>query len=142
MRPRIVLGSALTAAVLTMLASVISGIVAADQVSATDGAAARGFLVVGALALTSFTWWQSMLPSDRPGALLLGLMLGWLFNTSIWTGRGFLAHLFTDSILVAALVDGVLWALVSLVLVSLLVHASTRTGGLSPASGPARPGRR
>jgi hypothetical protein len=73
-RARIVIGSALAAAVLTMVAAVISGIVAADQISARDGTITRGFLVVGALAITSFTWRLGMQPSDRPEALVLGLV--------------------------------------------------------------------
>ncbi|MGA9101303.1 hypothetical protein, partial [Aeromicrobium sp.] len=62
MRGHIVIGSALTAAVLTMVAAVISGIVAADQISAKDGTIARGFLVVAALAITAFAWWITMQP--------------------------------------------------------------------------------
>ena len=125
MRARIVIGSALTAAVLTMVAAVISGIIAADQISARDGTIARGFLVVGALAITSFTWWLSMKPSDRPEALLLGLMGGWLLNVSSWTGHSFIGRLFSDVTAVAVLVDLVLWAIVSLGLVAVLSRTST-----------------
>ena len=125
MRARIVIGSALTAAVLTLVAAVISGIVAADQVSARDGAIAQGFLVVGALALTSFTWSQSMTPSDRPEALLLGLMGGWLLNVSSWTGHSFIGRLFSEVTLVTILVDLVLWGIVSVGLVVLLSRTST-----------------
>jgi hypothetical protein len=124
MRARIVIGSALTAAVLTMVATEISGIVAADQTAARDGTITRGFLVVGALAITSFTWRLAMVPSDRPEALLLGLMGGWLFNVSSWTGHAFIGRLFSDLRAVAILVDLVLWAIVSLGLVALLSRSS------------------
>jgi len=124
-RARIVIGSALTAAVLTMVAAVISGIVAADQISARDGTITRGFLVIGALAITSFTWWLGMQPSDRPEALLLGLMGGWLLNVSSWTGNSFIGRLISDVTPVTILVDLVLWAIVSLGLVALLSRTST-----------------
>ena len=125
MRVSIVIGSALTAAVLTMVAAVISGIVAANEISARDGTIARGFLVVGALAVTSFAWRLAMMPSDRPEALLLGLMGGWLLNASSWTGHSFIGRLFSDLTPVAILVDLVLWAIVSLGLVALVSRAST-----------------
>jgi hypothetical protein len=124
-RARIVIGSALTTAVLTMVGAVISGIVAADQVSSKDGTITRGFLVVGALAITSFTWRLSMQPSDRPKALLFGLMGGWLLNVSSWTGNSFIGRLFSDVTPVAVLVDLLLWAIVSLGLVALLTRRST-----------------
>jgi hypothetical protein len=124
-RGHIVIGSALTAAVLTMVAAVISGIVAADQISAKDGTIARGFLVVAALAITAFAWWVTMQPSDRPEALLFGLMGGWLLNVSSWTGHSFIGRLFSDVTPVATLVDLVLWAIVSLGLVALLSRTST-----------------
>jgi len=124
-RVSIVIGSALTAAVLTMVAAVISGIVAANEISARDGTIARGFLVVGALAVTSFAWRLAMMPSDRPEALLLGLMGGWLLNASSWTGHSFIGRLFSDLTPVAILVDLVLWAIVSLGLVALVSRAST-----------------
>ncbi len=127
MRARIVIGSALTAAVLTMVAAVISGVIAASQISARDGTIARGFLVVAALAITSFVWWLSMKPADRPEALLLGLMGGWLLNVSSWTGHSFLGRLFSDVTAVAVLVDLVLWAIVSLGLVALLSRTSSAT---------------
>lgn len=132
MRTRVIIGSALTAAVLTMVAAVISGIVAAEQVSARDGTITRGFLVVGALAITSFAWWLVMQPSVRPETLLLGLMGGWLLNASSWTGHSFIGRLFSDATPVAILVDLVLWAIVSLGLVALLPRTSTtvsRSGG-------------
>lgn len=125
MRVSIILGSALTAAVLTMIAAVIGGVVAADQLSAKDGAVARGFLVVGMLAVTAFIWWLRMKPTDRPEALLLGLMGGWLFNVSSWTGHSFLGRLFSDVTPIAVLVDLVLWAVVSLGLVALLSRTSS-----------------
>jgi len=128
MRASIVLGSALTAAVLTMIAAVISGIVAADLVSPKDGAITRGFLVVGALALTSYVWRHDLRPSDRPEALLLGLMGGWLLNASSWTGHSFIGRLFSDATPVAILVDLLLWTIVSLGLVALLARTpSTAT---------------
>ncbi len=128
MRASIVLGSALTAAVLTMIAAVISGIVAADLVSPKDGAITRGFLVVGALALTSYAWRHDLKPSDRPEALLLGLMGGWVLNASSWTGHAFVGRLFSDVTPVAILVDLLLWTIVSLGLVALLARApSTAT---------------
>ena len=125
MRARIVIGSALTAAVLTMVAAVISGFVAADQISARDGTITRGFLVIGALAITSFAWRLAMLPSDRPEALLLGLMGGWLLNVSSWTGHSFIGRLFSDLTPVAILVDLMLWTIVSLGLVALVSRTST-----------------
>ena len=118
MRGSIVLGSALTAAVLTMVAAVISGIVAADQISATAGTVARGFLVVGALAITTLIWRLVMEPTDRVESLLLGLMGGWLLNVSSWTGLSFVGRLFTDATGVAILIDVLAWAVVSLGLVA------------------------
>jgi hypothetical protein len=122
MRGSIVLGSALMTAVLTMVAAVISGIVAADLVSPTDGTIARGFLVVGALTVTTLTWRFVMEPVDRPESLLLGMMAGWLLNVSSWTGDSFIGRLFSDMAPVAILIDVLAWAIVSLGLVAVLAR--------------------
>lgn len=124
MRASIIVGSALTSAVLTMVAAVIAGVVAANQLSVQGGTVARGFLVVGALAITAVIWWLRMRPTDRPEALLLGLMGGWLLNVSSWSGSSFIGRLFADVGAVAALIDLVLWAIVSLGLVVLLSRTS------------------
>lgn len=125
MRARIILGSALTSALLTMVAAVIAGVVAADQLSVQQGTITRGFLVVGALAVTAFAWWLRMKPGDRPESLLLGLLAGWLLNVSSWTGNSFIGRLFSDLDPVAALIDLVLWAIVSLGLVAFLHRTSS-----------------
>lgn len=125
MRAAIVLGSALTAGVLTMVAVVISGVVAVDQASATSGVITRTFLVVAALAVTAFVWWTRMRPDDAPESLFAGLVLGWAFNLNSWAGASFAGQLVTDLPLAAALVDLVLWAGVAFV----LVLALSRTSG-------------
>ena len=126
MRARIVIGSALTAAVLTMVASVISGIVAADLVSMKDGAITRAVLVPAALGVTVAIWRSLMEPSDRPEALLLGLMGGWLLNTSSWTGHAFVGRLFSDITPVAVVIDVGLWLVLSIGLVAALLVVSPR----------------
>jgi hypothetical protein len=127
MRGSIVLGSALFAAVLTMVAAVISGIVAANLVSPNGGTVVRGFLVVAALAVTIVSWRAVMEPADRPEALLLGLMGGWLLNVSSWTGDSFIGRLFADSAPVAITIDLLAWALVSRGLVSMLAGERVRS---------------
>ncbi len=118
MRARIIFGSALTAAVLTMVATVISGIVAADLVSMKDGTITRAVLVPVALAATVLVWRTFLQPSDRPESLLAGLMVGWLLNTSSWTGHAFIGRLFTDATPAAVLIDAGLWLVVSIGLVA------------------------
>jgi hypothetical protein len=122
MRGSIVLGSALTAAVLTMVAAVISGIVAANEMSPTVGTVARSILVVGALALTTVAWRSVMDPADRPESLLLGLMGGWMLNASSWSGLSFIGRLFSDVPPVAIVIDLVAWSIVSLGLVAVLAR--------------------
>lgn len=124
MRPSIVFGSAVTAGVLTMIAAVIAGVAAVDQGSVTSGVITRTFLVVAALAVTAFGWWTRMRPDDAPEGLLLGLVLGWAFNFSSWAGASFAGQLVSDYALAAALVDLVLWAGVSFVLVLALSRTS------------------
>lgn len=126
MRARIVIGSALTAALLTMVASVISGIVAADLVSMKDGAITRAVLVPAALGVTVVIWRSLMEPSDRPEALLLGLMGGWLLNTSSWTGHAFVGRLFSDITPVAVVIDVGLWLVLSIGLVAAFLVVSPR----------------
>ncbi len=125
MRPMIVLGTALTAGVLTMVAAVIAGVVAVDQASVTSGVITRSFLVIAALAVTAFIWWTRMRPDDAPEGLFLGLVIGWVFNFSSWAGASFAGQLVSDLPLAAALVDLVMWAGVAF----LLVLALSRTSG-------------
>lgn len=126
MRARIIIGSALTAAVLTMVAAVISGMVAADLVSMKDGAITRAVLVPMALAATVLIWRALLEPSDRPEALLLGLMGGCLLNTSSWTGHAFVGRLFSDVTPVAVLIDAGLWLVLSIGLVVTFLVVSPR----------------
>jgi len=126
-RVRIVLGCALTAAVLTMVATVISGIVAADLVSIRDGAITQAVLVPAALVVTALAWRTVLQPSDRPETLLAGLMGGWLLNTASWTGHAFVGRLFTDVTAVAIVVDAVLWLVLSAGLVVTFLEVSPRT---------------
>jgi len=125
MRARIVLGTALTGAVLAMVAGVIGGLVAADQLSVDGGVGVRAFLVVAALAVTAVFWWLRMEPGDRPEALFAGLMGAWLLAINTWNGHGFVAQVFTDSYGLATVIDLVLWAAVSYGLVAVLVRTST-----------------
>ncbi len=126
MRVRIILGCALTAAVLTMVATVISGIVAADLVSIRDGAITQAVLVPAALVVTVLAWRTVLEPSDRPETLLAGLMGGWLLNTASWTGHAFVGRLFTDVTPVAIVVDAGLWLVLSVGLVATFVVVSPR----------------
>jgi hypothetical protein len=125
MRPTILLGSALTAGVLTTVAVIISAVVAVDQASVTSGVITRTFLVVAALAVTAFIWWTRMRPNDAPEGLFLGLVIGWAFNLNSWAGASFAGQLVTDLPIASALVDLVLWAGVAF----LLVLALSRTSG-------------
>ena len=125
MRPLIILGSAVTASLLTMVAGVISGYVGFQQTSATSGEVTRVFLVIAALAVTAFAWWTRMTPDDKPEALLAGLVLGWLLNPSSWNGTSFGGRLVSDMTLAAILVDLVLWVIVSFVLVLALSRTSS-----------------
>jgi len=135
-RIRIVLGTALTAAVLTMVATVISGIVAADLVSERDGAITRVVLVPAALAATVVVWRTLLAPGDRPGSLFAGLMGGWLLNTASWTGHAFVGRAFTDVTAVAILVDAGLWLVLSIVLVTVFLVSPGRLPALrSPSRG-------
>lgn len=124
MRPIIVFGTAVTAAVLTMVAAVVGGVVGAQQLSVTSGVAVRTFLVVAALTVTAVIWWIRMRPSDPPEALFLGLLVGWVLNFSSWTGTAFAAQLFTGG-LVSVVIDLVLWAAVAFALVFALSRTSS-----------------
>lgn len=127
MRPLIVIGSAVTAAILTAIAAVIGGVVAVDQDSVTHGVAVRSLLVVIALAFTAVFWWLRMTPRDRPEALLVGLIGGWLLNPSSWTGASYAGRLFTSYGLGSFVIDLILWAMTSIVLLTLLTRTSTPT---------------
>lgn len=127
MRPLIVVGSALTAAVLTAIADVIGGVVAVDQDSVAHGVAVRSFLVVIALAITAVYWWLRMTPRDRPEGLLLGLLGGWLLNPSSWAGASYAGRLFTSYALGSFVIDFLLWAMTSMLLLTLLHRTSTTT---------------
>lgn len=136
MRIRIVLGTALTAAVLTMVATVISGIVAADLVSMRDGAITRAVLVPAALAATVALWRTLLAPGDRPESLFAGLMGGWLLNTASWTGHAFVGRAFTDGTATAVLIDAGLWLVLSIVLVTaFLVSPRPTPAQRSPSRG-------
>jgi len=124
MRPVIIIGSAVTTGILTMVAAIIAGVVAVDQVSATSGVITRSFLVIAALAITAFVWWTRMKPGDPPEALLVGLLGGWALNVSSWAGASFAGRLFTSLTLGALLIDLVLWAVVSFALVFALSRTS------------------
>lgn len=124
MRPLIIIGSAITAGLLTTVAAIIAGVVAVDQVSLTSGVITRSFLVIAALAITAFVWWVRMKPGDQPEALLIGLVLGWALNVSSWAGASFAGQLFTTLTLGSLLIDLVLWALVSFGLVFALSRTS------------------
>jgi len=126
-RPLIVIGSALTAAVLTAIAAVIGGLVAVDQDSVAHGVVVRSLLVVIALAVTAVVWWLRMTPRDRPEALLLGLLGGWLLNPSSWAGASYAGRLFTSYGLGSFVIDFLLWAMTSVVLLTLLHRTSTTT---------------
>lgn len=123
MRPLIVLGAGLTAGLLTTVAALIAAFVAVDQVSVTSGVITRSFLVIAALAVTAFFWWTRLRPGDAPESLFVGLLVGWVLNIQSWAGASFAGQLFTDLGLGAALIDLVLWAVVSFG----LVYALSRT---------------
>lgn len=122
MRPTIVIGTAVTAAALTLLASLIGAVVAGNQVSVNPGVVARGALVVAALAVTAAVWLRRLGPRDRTQTIVAGLWLGWLLNPTTWTGNGFVAQLFTDITVARTLIDLVLWFGVSVGLVALLAR--------------------
>ena len=124
MRATIIIGCAITAAILTMTAAVIGGVVAANQISVDNGVVVRGFLVVVALAVTALIWWLRMRPTDRPEALLIGLMGGWFLNFSSWSGSAFVGQLFTSLTIGAFLIDLLLWGAVAFGLVLILSHTS------------------
>ena len=125
MRASIIIGSALTAAVLTMVADVIGGVIGANQVSVDTGVVIRSFLVVGALAITAAVWWLRMRPEDRPESLLFGLMGGWVLNFASWGGGAFAGQLVTNLAVGAFLIDFILWGAVAFALVFLLSRTST-----------------
>lgn len=127
MRTSIVIGTALTAAILTMTADVIGGVIGANQLSVNTGIVIRSFLVVGALAVTAAAWWLRMRTDDRPETLLAGLMGGWLLNVASWGGGAFIGQLMTNLAVGAFLIDLILWGAVAFSLVFLLSRTSTTT---------------
>lgn len=127
MRPLVVIGTAVTAGILTMIAAVVAGVVAVDQTSITSGIIARTFLVIAALAITAFAWWSRMRPDDAPEALFVGLVAGWALNPQSWAGASFAGQLITDLPVGALLVDLVLWALLAFLLVLALTRTSARS---------------
>ena len=124
MRPFIVIGSAVTAAILTAIADIIGGVIAVDQDSATRGVVVRSFIVVIALAVTAVVWWLRMTPRDRPETLLVGLMGGWLLNPSSWAGASFAGQLITSYGLGSFVIDFILWGITSVALVALMTRTS------------------
>lgn len=124
MRPLIIFGSALTAAILTSIAAIVGGVVASAQLSVTSGVTIRSFMVIIALAITATIWWLHMTPQDRPEALVVGLMGGWLLNPSSWSGTSYAGQLFTSLDIASVLIDVILWGLTSIGLVLVLQHKS------------------
>jgi hypothetical protein len=124
MRPAIVIGAAVTAAILTVIGDIIGGVIAVDNDSVTRGVAVRSFIVVIALAVTAVFWWLRMTPQDRPETLLAGLLGGWLLNPSSWVGASFAGRLFTSYGLGAFVIDFLLWGITSIALIALLSRTS------------------
>ncbi|AXT86028.1 hypothetical protein C6I20_13090 [Aeromicrobium sp. A1-2] len=122
MRPTILIGSAVTSALLALVAAVVGGIVAGNQVSVTPGVITRTVLVVVALAVTAAIWGSRMGPTDRAESLVAGLSLGWFLDLANWDGHGVIGQLFTSSDLAAAMIDLIVWSAVSLGLVALLAR--------------------
>lgn len=125
MRPQIIVGSALTAAVLTTLAAVIGGVIAVGQTSVDNGVVVRSFLVVIALGTTAVVFWLRMTPRDRPEALLLGLLGGWVLNPSSWAGASYAGQIFTSHAVAAFLIDLILWGATALGLITVLHRTSS-----------------
>lgn len=128
MRLPVVIGSAITVALLGLAAAVVGGVVAVNQVSVTPGVVTRGILVAAAIAITALFWWLRMRPTDRPETLVAGLALGWFLDFANWTGNGGVGQLFSSSGVAAAMIDLILWVLLSAGVVALL---SSRTAALT-----------
>ena len=126
MKPTIVIGSAVTVAVLALVASVMGGIAAGSQNSVGAGVSTRGIAVVAALVVSGAFWWLRMKPGDAPESLFAGLVAGWLLTPTNWTGNGFVAQLFTDITVGRVLMDLVLWTLVAFGVVWMLVRSSAK----------------
>lgn len=131
MRPVVVVGSAVTVALLGLIAAVIGGVVAGNQVSVTSGVVTRGALVAAALGSTALLWWVKLRPTDRPESLVAGLSLGWVLDLANWTGNGGIGQLFTSAGVAAAMIDLILWVVLSIGIVALLASrrpADARSG--------------
>jgi hypothetical protein len=124
-RPLIIVGSAVTAAVLTFFAAVVGRVITVNQDSEIHGVAVRSFLVIIVLGVTAVYWWLRMGPRDRPEALLLGLLGGWLLNPASWTGASYAGRLFTSYGLGSFVIDFLLWAMTSMVILTVLDRTSS-----------------
>lgn len=65
MRPFVVLGSAVTVALLGLFAAIVGGVVAGNQISVTPGVITRGILVAVAIGITGLIWTLRLQPTDR-----------------------------------------------------------------------------
>lgn len=126
MRPLVVLGSAVTVAALGLVAAIIGGVVASEQISVTPGVVTRGMLVAVAIGITGLVWTLRLQPSDRAESLVAGLTLGWFLDFANWSGNGGIGQLFSDSSVAAAMIDLILWVGLSIGVVALLSSRRSR----------------
>lgn len=126
MKPSIVIGSAVTVAVLAIVAALMGTIAAGSQGSVNAGVTTRAIAVVAAIVVTGAFWWLRMSPGDAPESLFAGLVAGWVLTPTTWDGHGFVAQLFTDITVGRVLLDLVLWAVVAFGVVWMLVRSSAK----------------
>jgi len=127
MRVTSVLTTAVSTAVLAFVAAVVAATVGVNAVSVNRGLVVRVVLVSAVLAVVALVAWTRRRASDPPEQIVLGLLGGWLLNPASWNGRSFAGQLVIDEWVGALVVDLVLWAIVSFVLVLLLSRTSTPT---------------
>lgn len=126
MRPFVVLGSAVTVALLGLFAAIVGGVVAGNQISVTPGVITRGILVAVAIGITGLIWTLRLQPTDRSESLVAGLSLGWFLDFANWSGNGGIGQLFSDSGVAAAMIDLILWVGLSIGVVALLSSSRSR----------------
>lgn len=113
----------ITAALLSFVACLIAGFVAADHVDITAALRVRVVLVALSLLLTTVIAVRRWPTRRAPElTLLTGLLLGWLINPQSWIGRSYGGQLLVDAGIGSAGLDLVLWAATAAALVYLVHH--------------------
>lgn len=123
-----VLKIGVTAAILSLIASVIAAIVAVNRLDIETGLWVRVGLVALSLLLTAVFWsWRSPKRPAPELSLFIGLVLGWVLNLQSWIGRSYAGQLQYETGVPSAAADLVYWVITSAIIVGLISLAKHRS---------------